>query len=210
MSKKGTTPDASMRLNAVADSEEEDDGADHIEQQRDIKLEPDKRLPPPYATPLIQPSEHQPPQLKQENRAGVQHVENIRRHSDETQSSDPQSTNNASPFQRDSPTKLVKHVVDSNVKELSSSSPAPQNQVDMSRIRSFLAFRPDRTQAFLDDLHRSRRAVATEIFDYNLEGREVPWNLQSKPSELSTKIVSVERLVSLRNDYIWPRKGTDA
>ena len=203
--KQDPAPDSSVRIDAVADSEEEDDGTDDVEQQRHRKLESEGIPLPRSVSPIIASKQETSP-LKIESKVEDVVLGNISRHPEELQDPPLQGANNASPFQRDSPTKLVKSAVASKSRGSFSSSPAPQNQLDSFRVRSFLAFRPDRTQAFLDNLHRSRRAVATEIFNYNLEGANIPRELQSKPSELSANIVAVERLVSLRDEYLWLEK----
>ena len=105
--------------------------------------------------------------------------------------------------QYSSPANLTHNLGASQPAAYSSSSPAPWDAKDVMKVKSFLALRPDRTHAFLDNLYRSRKAFADEIYHYNSQGLPVSIELQSKPAEVNSRIRGVERLITLRNEYLW-------
>ena len=192
-------PSPSRRI-AVADSEEDEGEIENVEQQT-MKHEIEDRPLPCTVSPFI-PSKHEPSLLKTETE-----VEDVdlgksihcpKNHHNVLL----RSASDASPFQRDSPTKLLDRPAASQMLVHSSASPAPYDPRDKSKVRSFLSFRPDRTQAILDELYRLRRAVATEIYSRNLGGASIPAEMQSRPALLSIKIVAFERLVSLRDEHL--------
>ena len=112
----------------------------------------------------------------------------------------PKSNSTASPFQRDSPTKISS----SHPKQqtnIGATSSAGINCVHQSSVRSFLDYEPYRTQTFLDGLHSARRSKAETMYNYNIEGRAVPGELQREIASLNIKIKAMDELLSLRVEH---------
>lgn len=185
---------------AVADSEDDDEETVPVEQQvakREVEDSPFR-----HATLPFELTKHEPEPFKTEIKVQDMATDRSTHGSNICQDVLLQSANDASPFQRDSPTKLRDHSANSQMLAYPNVSPAPYDSRDKYRVRSFLAFRPDRTQAILDELYCLRRAVAAEIYGYHLQGAPVPAEIQDKPGKLSTKIIAIERLVSLRDEHL--------
>lgn len=188
------------RKAAVADSEEDDEEIEYVEQQV-MKREVEDSLFP-RATSAFVEKKPELLQVKSETEVHDLGFGRASHGSDRSHDSLLQRATDASPFQRDSPTKLRNHPPALQTVAHANISPALHDPRDEAKVRSFLAFRPDRTQAILDELYRLRRAIATEIYSRNLEGAFIPREMQSKPALLSAKIASFERLVSLRNEHL--------
>ena len=203
--RSGSATDTSSRKAFVLDSEEDDEGVDYVGLQNSVKRESEEKKPASSRSPCVPRKQTMSPstsktKIEEETQDNSSHPSEILKNSSST------SNGNTHPSHHIPPSKFGEHLSASQPKASVSSSPNPCDQRDVIKARSFLAFRPDRTQAFLDNLHSSRRAAATEIFNHNLEGIPIPAELQSRPTELSTKIRGVERLVSLRDEYIWLEK----
>ena len=110
----------------------------------------------------------------------------------------------ASPFQRDSPTKLPPEPSQLPVQQAATSSTgsttSPENS-DKAAVEAFLSFQPDRTQAFLDGLHRSRRSAAEILFNLNIEGKTPTAELLTQPALWTAKIDATNSLLSLREEH---------
>ena len=112
------------------------------------------------------------------------------------------SSSGASPFQRDSPTKLPLHPSPSQPVASSAASSSSQSQSDGAAIQSFLSFQPARSQAYLDGLHRGRRAAANEIYNLNMQGKKPNVELDRKPATFTAKINAMEKLLPLREEHL--------
>ena len=110
------------------------------------------------------------------------------------------TSSEASPFQRDSPTKLpVEHSQQATAQANDSAIP-PENS-DKAAVEAFLSFQPDRTQAFLDGLYRSRRSAAEILFSHNIEGKTPTAELLKQPASWTAKIDATNSLLSLREEH---------
>ena len=110
----------------------------------------------------------------------------------------------ASPFQRDSPTKLPLEPQQPHLQQATTSSNGsivPPKDSDKAAVEAFLSFQPDRTQAFLDGLHRSRRSAAEILFNLNIEGKTPTAELLKQPASWTAKIDATNSLLSLREEH---------
>ena len=106
----------------------------------------------------------------------------------------------ASPFQRDSPTK----VLGIHYEEQLPKRDAPFTDLDKGQqasVRSFLDLQPYRIQAFLDSLHRERRSKAELGYSILLEGKDGLTELQREIELLIHKIKDMDLLLSLREEH---------
>lgn len=110
---------------------------------------------------------------------------------------------NASPYQRDSPTKDVDLGA---CGQGSSSQPNPPalDAVQPSSVQSFLRSRPNVMQALLDKFHRARHSNAKTIFNYVFEGEnnEDVARLADENARLAMQTRSIDRLVQLRDEHL--------
>lgn len=113
------------------------------------------------------------------------------------------STNNASPYQRDSPTKLTDHAV--TVKHCSPSKASNTlGGLEQLKIRAFLQTQPRRVESVRDDLIRERRSNAQSGFDLILAGYDGDGliKLQKESASLTNQIKSMDGLLLLRKEYV--------
>ena len=108
----------------------------------------------------------------------------------------------ASPFQRDSPTKLPPSLTQSQPLSSSASSDCSQSYADVKIVQSFLSFKPSRSQAYLDGLHCGRRAAADEIYNLNMQGKKPGQALDRQPAMFTIKIAAMEKLLPLREEHL--------
>lgn len=202
----------------IADSEDDDDEVESKERFNNLKLENDESANPVLAasTPTAKKRFHsfrdekisRLPDVAKE-KAGIQ-----------TLSEQLITTNTeASPFQRDSPTKLTlelqrpqrdsptKLTLEPQRPQLqqatisSNDSNIPPEDSDRAAVEAFLSFQPDRTQAFLDGLYRSRRSAAEILFNLNVKGKTPTADLLKQPASWTAKIDATNSLLSLREEH---------
>lgn len=119
----------------------------------------------------------------------------------------------ASPYQRDSPTKLsISQQPPHSPQILSSSDNSNRSSglADNEAIRAFLSFQTNRIQGLLDGLHRARRSVAEAVYSRMVEGRSSLPELQRQAAVLTTRIDAMDSLLSLREEYVDLTKQKDA
>ena len=105
----------------------------------------------------------------------------------------------ASPFQRDSPTKIcVPHQAPIRVYD------APRILSDVARIsvQSFLAIQPYRAQSYLDGLLGARKSNAQAIYDLKDAGVHEWAELIQQTAALTAKIHAMNSLIQLRDDHL--------
>ena len=106
----------------------------------------------------------------------------------------------ASPFQRDSPTKVSdNHYDEQRLKKDVPSSTLERNQ--QASVQSFLDLQPYRIQAFLDNLHKEKRSKAELGYSILLEGKDGLIRVQQEIELLIGKISDMNRLLSLREEH---------
>ena len=187
----------------IADSEDEDGESESKERPCDLKLETDGSTNPlSAASPKTAKKRFHsfkdektitlPGTVKEE--AEIQSL-----------SGQPVTKNGeASPFQRDSPTKLPLESHPPYLQQattLSNESIVPSEDPDNAVVEAFLSFQPDRTQAFLDGLYRSRRSAAEILFSLNVEGKTPTAELLKQPASWTAKIDATNSLLSLREEH---------
>ena len=110
----------------------------------------------------------------------------------------------ASPFQRDSPTKLA--VFESHArKEMPTSTASSLNKLgtkEQASVHSFLGYQPYRAQAYLDGLHKARRSNAEAVYNCLIAGETASPELQQQTASLSLKINAMNCLLQLRDEYL--------
>lgn len=111
-----------------------------------------------------------------------------------------QNGSDASPFQRDSPTKLdiVKQTQhdDSTISALKNTS-SPAN----ARVQEFLRLQPHEVQKKLNELYRARASVCQVIYDYHMAGDEPSPGMHAKISSINIEIKAMQPLSQLRDEY---------
>ena len=112
------------------------------------------------------------------------------------------TSTDASPYQRDSPTKLPSKPMQSQP-FISILGPADvQTSVNKAAVESFVSLLPERSQAFLDSLHHSRRSAAEVVYEIELAHEVADPALKQMPGIFTTKIEAMERLIPLREDHL--------
>lgn len=111
-----------------------------------------------------------------------------------------QSSSSASPFQRDSPTKLdvVKEMqYDSSKIPAGKDMPFPEN----ARVQEFLRLQPHEVQKQLNELFRARASVCQAIYDCHMAGDNPPASLEARISSINAEIKVTRPLSQLRDEY---------
>lgn len=181
----------------IVDSEDEDDEAEYKERLGDLKFERDERVNPALADPPTT-AELRFPSVKDER---------IEVKKTEIQSSSDQLvpiSSGASPFQRDSPTKLplgLQQSLSQPAITTPNDSVIPSDNSDKAAVQAFLSFQPDCTQAFLDGLYRGRRSAAELLFSLNVEGKTPTADLLKQPASWTAKIDATNSLLALREEH---------
>lgn len=187
----------------IADSEDDDDEVESKKRLNNLKLENDKSADPVLAasTPTAKRRFHP---FKDEK---ISRLPDVVKEKAGIQTLPEQliTTNSeASPFQRDSPTKLTLEPQRPQLQQatiLSNDSNSPPEDSDRAAVEAFLCFQPDRTQAFLDGLYRSRRSAAEILFNLNVEGKTPTAELLKQPASWTAKIDATNSLLSLREEH---------
>ena len=108
----------------------------------------------------------------------------------------------ASPFQCDSPTKLLTESVEQPPFSSSGLSSTANETANLAPVQAFLGISLIRIQAFLDDLHRSSESALEAFWACHVENRTPTTELQQRPALLKARINAVTTLLRLRDDYI--------
>ena len=187
---------------AIADSEDEDDEAEYKDRLHNVKKEygqtDDSSLVASAST--------------KEHDLGITKVESTqtnRSKAIEISTCDVQPAQNlapagASPFQRDSPTRLPHIGTFSQSQYLDNflaSSPLAQDRASSEDTQVFLRFEPCRVPAILNEIHGARRKAAHEIYNLNLEGKFPSHELQRQLAATTLKINAIDKLLSLREEH---------
>ena len=190
-------PEIDVKRKTIADSEEDDDEVEYKETLNDLKAEGEETTNSVLAA-------SSPTDTKRFNHFKKEDDLNlsiaVKKYPD-VQSLSEQlepTSSGASPFQRDSPTKILHSQEDTTA---SNDSIAPLENSDKAAVEIFLSFQPDRTQAFLDGLYRGRRAAAEILFNLNIEGKTPTADLLKQPASWTAKIEATNSLLSLREEY---------
>ena len=189
--------------NAIADSEEEDEPMDNDEVHRAtiaakaLRDEGYPMLPPTFAS-----SGSVSNAIKAEDEF-ADDSSTTRREKPPVQGPHlSRSNSDASPFQRDSPTKLV------SATYLESIHPADRSLYVLSReqkaaVKSFLQYQPYRSQGYLDSLHGTRTQLAEAVYTCVVEGKtEEMSKIKEQTAALKLKIDAMMTLLELRNEYL--------
>lgn len=112
-----------------------------------------------------------------------------------------QATNAASPFQRDSPTKLDVSKPGEADKSL---EPTLKNlsPTEKGQVQEFLDLKPQLVQAYLSDLFRARQAACDAIYESGMAGNDAPPEQQATLKSTNVKIKLVEPLLRFREDHL--------
>ena len=108
----------------------------------------------------------------------------------------------ASPFQRDSPTKLPSEPFQRPAFSSSNDSSANLESANLASVHLFLGIDPDRIQVFLDGLRRASESALEAFWACHVEKRTPTAEQQQRPASLKARINAVTSLLRLRDDYI--------
>ena len=114
----------------------------------------------------------------------------------------PRLSSGASPFQRDSPTKLPSAPLQQSALSSSGGSSSTFDSVELASVRSFLAIDTLRIQAFLDGLRRASESALEAFWACHVENRTPSTELQQRPAMLKARMNAVANLLLLRDDHI--------
>lgn len=189
---------------AIADSEDEDDETEVMAGHKAIKQEIDEPAQPKLKTPSTV-REKRVQLLKQEETLAVKDnaTRSVLPESRSTQLVHPGS--GASPFQRDSPTKLPVVQQPPHSPQVMTSSDGPgvfRESTDKASIQAFLGFQSHRIQAFLDGLHRARRSLAEAVYNCMIQGKSETASMHQQSESLSARINATEILLALREEHL--------
>jgi bloom syndrome protein len=199
---KAETEDIPSRR-AIADSEDEDDEVEYMARNNPIKQEMDDPAQPMLGTPSTVDKKHMQVQ-KQEVALTVTDTATklVLQKGRSTQLS--HTGSGASPFQRDSPTKL--HVVEQtpHSPQLTSSDgfSVSRDHTNKASTQAFLGFQSHRIQAYLDGLHRARRSIAEDVYNCIIQGKPETAGMHQQSESLSARIDATESLLSLREEHL--------
>lgn len=196
-------PKLDEKRKTIADSEDEDDEAEYRERLNELKAERDESvnlvLAAPSSTATTRPH-------SSNDEKNVDLPSAVKKKTESRSLSDEviPTSSGASPFQRDSPTKLPlelqqphpQHIITSSTGSIVSSKDS-----DKAAVQAFLSFQPDRTQAFLDGLYRGRRSAAEMLFNLNVEGKTPTAEMLKQPASWTAKIDATNSLLSLREEH---------
>ena len=192
-----------IKHKAVADSEDEDEDAEHIPRHHPVKQEAVDQISPMF-TAVPHTIKDDPPIPKKETFHNADIVNRRPLPSIEF----PQETHRgiaASPYQRDSPTKVAgveKLPQSSQLMASSDNSSNPPSVADKASVHAFLHFQTNRIQAFLDGLHRARRSVAGTGYARAVEGKKKLPEIDEELDSLTARIDALDALLSLRDEYM--------
>ena len=189
------------RKKAIADSEDDEDEVEYKDRLQSVRRELDEIYPELIATST---SKRLPQSIKNEDTPikGRVLTDNSVSNAQSTQLLP--SGIGASPFQEDSPTKIPAKQQSSHQSQLFPSSDGPNNdtdRADKTAVQSFLAFQPNRTQSYLDELHNARRSAANAVCSRMIEGK-TPDDLVKQSKSITAKINASISLLSLRNEHL--------
>ena len=186
------------RKSAIADSEDDDEEIDFLQA---MKYEDDDATYPVLTKSPIRPhgysetaeAEHTATgwaTMKTEPGSNVQKLQRIG------------LASGASPFQRDSPTKLPTEPLQQPAFTSSGSSSTGAVSASIAPVQAFLSISPLRIQAFLDGLHRSSESALESFYACHVENRTPTTEIQQRPALVKARINAVTNLLQLRDDYI--------
>lgn len=189
---------------AIADSEDEDDEVDYVVKKKPLKRKAEESAYPRLATPSTVGEKRIQPKQEPIPIATSTAMRNVPSGTKTTQLV--HSAIGASPFQRDSPTKLPvaqQSLRSSQLPASSEASNAPSATKDVASIHAFLGFQCHRIQAFLDGLHRTRRSYAEAVYNLMIQGKSSELaSLHRESAALSIRIDATERLLALRSEHL--------
>lgn len=206
--KEGNIPEASPKdirgARAIADSEDEDDEAELKDRLQDLKENYNEIKCTISTAPTSTKTQRlQAPRSESTHDKKSPETEAPRFNIRSTQLLPP--GDGASPFQRDSPTKLPLLQPSSQAPQFPSSSDLSNfgaNRADKGAVHTFLSSQSRRIPAILDGLYCARRDVSSAIYNCNLEGKRPADELQGQPAAITAKIKAIERLVFLREEHL--------
>lgn len=188
----------------IADSEDEDDEAEYMVRNKPVKQEMEvPELSEPTAPALLGKKPVQ--RLKQEHEVGTRDFATKKVHPEGRTTILVHTGSGASPFQRDSPTKLpiVKQPPPSpQMMTSSSESGFSKDNADKASVQAFLNFQSNRIQTFLDGLHRARRSFAEAVYNCMIQGKKETASMHEQSALLSERIDATESLLSLRDEHL--------
>ena len=197
------------RTNAVADSEDEDDdvNAEDTQQKQRAHSMLDAKLKSysdcmnyPQLPTKNEASKESPRSMKLEEVIEDKATSSIRSNTEANSVRVTRSNSTASPFQRDSPTKISSsHPM--QVPNMVITQSSRLNSLQQSYVRSFLEHHSTEPQKFLDGLHSARRTNAEVMYNYNIEGRAPPADLQSNIATINVQIKAMDMLLVLRAEH---------
>ena len=183
---------------AIADSEDDDEEMDFLQAMKD---EADNAIYPMLKkSPVKPPESSKLTNVEQTTKAQITIMREPESSVQKLQRTG--TASGASPFQRDSPTKLPIESLQQSAFSSSGNSSTETESANLASVQAFLSISPLRIQAFLDGLHRSSESALEAFWACHIENRTPTTELQERPALLKARISAVTSLLQLRDDYI--------
>lgn len=185
----------------IADSEDEDGENELASRERSIKNEEEDLL---NFADHVTISAHREPSRAPEGDPWLGKASPVspKKGFDAPHASLNRADSGASPFQRDSPTKLPIGPTSSQPLSSFDGGEVISARADDLAVQSFLNFQLHRTQNHLDALCLERRSAADIIYHRNINGDLPSPEMLQRVSMINVKIKAMERLSLLREEHI--------
>ena len=190
----------------VADSEDEEEELENRFRDQLVKQESDMRLA------VSPPTAKEPFQIPEEESLSKTKIAKNTPFPEAKTTQHPHMGLGASPYQRDSPTKLPLNQQPPHSPQLLTSSDDSNRSpelADKAAVQAFLSFQTSRIQTFLDELHQTRREIASALYRCVIEGKTRLPELDDQAASLSARINAVDSLLALREEYVNLTKQKD-
>lgn len=116
----------------------------------------------------------------------------------------------ASPFQRDSPTKLQAASPTQSDPRLNRNVSDTLSVEEDARVQKFMSVQLHQIQSYLNELLRAQRSTCQSIYDWHMAGNQPNPDLQAKISSINMEIKTLEPLAQLRNEHFQLTKRHEA
>ena len=116
----------------------------------------------------------------------------------------------ASPFQKDSPTKLQAIGPIQSDARLNTKASDITSAEEEAQLQKFLNIQPHQIQSHLNELLRAQRATCQDIYDWHMAGNQPNPELQEKISSINMEIKTLEPLAQLRDEHFQLTKRHEA
>lgn len=194
------SPRSSFLAGAVADSEEEEDDEIRTDGLQISHMGQRGQSNEAAAFEAEKRHEEIEPQHSELHGADLTTDHRHQNHSENPQQS-VSINSNASPFQRDSPTKLSKGTPRQSSVLRSETSITVSQEAKKSVMKKFLELQLDKVTALRNEMQEARRLAATEAYNLIIEGDSRSSEVNERASLLTERIKATDELLSLREHH---------